>query len=157
MLAHHGIVFQPEDRKVWVSTNPYQMGEFVAYDLNKVFNTLKDQKGKMIIATESLNISEDSFIHTDTYANYEAFRILSRKIENAVEKKNKISEEELTQFGNLNPNYWATYYILGRYHYEQKEYKKALIAFKQASKREITTILDEKNVQEYIKKCQRKI
>ena len=38
LLAHHGIVFKPEERKVWVSSNPYQMGEFVGYDLEKVFS-----------------------------------------------------------------------------------------------------------------------
>jgi hypothetical protein len=38
LLAHHGIVFKPEELKVWVSTNPYQLGEFVAYDLNEVFS-----------------------------------------------------------------------------------------------------------------------
>ncbi|MGY8954538.1 MAG: C45 family autoproteolytic acyltransferase/hydrolase, partial [Flavobacteriales bacterium] len=36
MMAHHGIIFKPEDLLVWVSANPCQMGEFVCYDLNKV-------------------------------------------------------------------------------------------------------------------------
>ena len=26
LLAHHGIVFKPEELMVWVSTNPYQLG-----------------------------------------------------------------------------------------------------------------------------------
>jgi len=28
LLAHHGIVFQPEDLLVWVSSNPYQMERY---------------------------------------------------------------------------------------------------------------------------------
>lgn len=157
MLAHHGIVFQPEERKVWVSTNPYQMGEFVAYDLDDVFGRMKQQKEEIVIATESLNVPEDQFIYTKTYANYEAFRILSRKIESAIDNEEKISEDELLKFQSLNSNYWATYYILGEYYYVQKEYKKALIAFKQAQKREVTTVPDVKNIEKYIRKCERKI
>ncbi|WP_299311203.1 C45 family peptidase [uncultured Aquimarina sp.] len=157
MLAHHGIVFQPEERKVWVSTNPYQMGEFVAYDLDEVFDKMKSQKEEVVIASESLNVPEDPFIHTQTYANYEAFRVLSRKIEAATDNEEKVSEEELSKFQNLNPNYWATYFVLGKYHYIQKEYKKALIAFKQAQKREVTTVPDMENVKKYIRKCERKI
>ncbi|MBQ4804364.1 acyl-CoA--6-aminopenicillanic acid acyl-transferase [Aquimarina sp. MMG015] len=157
MLAHHGIVFQPEERKVWVSTNPYQMGEFVAYDLDDVFGRMKQQKEEIVIATESLNVPEDQFIYTKTYANYEAFRILSRKIESAIDNEEKISEDELLRFQSLNSNYWATYYILGEYYYVQKKYKKALIAFKQAQKREVTTVPDVKNIEKYIRKCERKI
>lgn len=157
MLAHHGIVFQPEERKVWVSTNPYQMGEFVAYDLDEVFGRLKEQKEEVVIASESLNVSEDPFIHTQTYANYEEFRVLSRKIEAATDTEEKVSEEELSKFQNLNPNYWATYFVLGEYHYTQKDYKKALVAFKQAMKREVTTVPDMENLKKYIRKCERKI
>ena len=37
LLAHHGIVFKPEEKKVWLSANPYQMGAFISYDLENVF------------------------------------------------------------------------------------------------------------------------
>ncbi|WP_298538843.1 C45 family autoproteolytic acyltransferase/hydolase [uncultured Aquimarina sp.] len=157
MLAHHGIVFQPEERKVWVSTNPYQMGEFVAYDLDEVFERIKEQKEEVVIASESMNVPEDAFIHTETYANYEAFRVLSRKIEAATDNEEKVSEDELSKFQSLNPNYWATYFVLGEYHYIQKDYKKALIAFKQAIKREVTTVPDMENLKKYIRKCERKM
>ncbi|KAA1244655.1 C45 family peptidase [Aquimarina sp. RZ0] len=157
MLAHHGIVFKPEERLVWVSTNPYQMGAFVAYDLKEVFNKMSTHNQEVILASEILNISEDPFIHTKTYDNYENFRILNRKIQSYTEKKQKVSEQELLQFQNLNPNYWATYFILGKYYYTQKDFRKALVFFKQAKKREVTTIPDIEKLKKYIRKCKNKI
>ncbi|MBQ4821353.1 C45 family peptidase [Aquimarina sp. MMG016] len=157
MLAHHGIIFKSEEKKVWVSSNPYQMGEFVAYDLDEVFDKFIARKEEVIIASDKLNITADPFIETQQYRNYEAYRILSRKIEKATEKENTVKEADRLQFESLNPNYWATYYVLGKYHYVQKEYKKALIFFKKASKQEVTTVPDVKQIKKYIKKCKRKI
>ncbi len=62
LLAHHGIVFQPEDLLVWVSSNPYQMGEFVAYDLNEIFKENNQNKASEMIAESNLNIAKDPFL-----------------------------------------------------------------------------------------------
>jgi len=156
MLAHHGIVFKPEEKKVWVSTNPYQMGTFVAYDLDEVFDKVLSTQKNIPLASAPLNIPEDPFIHTETYANYEEFRILSKKIEQATQKKEKIVEEELIRLESLNPDYWKTYDIIGSYYYVHKEYKKALIAYKQAQKKEVTTVPDSIKLEKLIKKCRRR-
>ncbi len=158
MLAHHGIIFKPEERKVWVSTNPYQMGAFVAYDLDEVFENMKKTNiEEKAIAIDTLKIPEDPFIHTPRYRDYEKFRIMSREIENAIDNKQKVEEKKLLNFEKLNPEYWATYFIIGSYYYHNKEYNKALIAFKQAEKREVTTQLDLKKIKKYSKKCERRL
>ena len=54
LIAHHSIVFEPKKLKVWISTNPWQLGQFVAYDLKEVF-ALSGLKQNHEIADEPCN------------------------------------------------------------------------------------------------------
>lgn len=157
LLAHHGIIFKPEELKVWVSANPYQLGEFVVYDLNTVFNNRKENPSAVTLSNQALNIAKDPFLETEAYKNYKAYRILERKVSDIINKNDVIDEKELQKLSQLNPNYWKAYYLAGLYHYNHKHYAKALINFKLASKKEITTLPDAKKVNKYIKKSKRKL
>lgn len=166
LMAHHGIIFKPEERLVWVSSSPYQLGEFVAYDLDEVFEKFekknpykiaKNGKVETTISEPELLIPEDPFVRTEAFKNYEEFRVLKRNISAAIENETKIPQEELFHFKTLNPYFWETYYVLGRYHYENKDYKKAVIEFKQALRREVSTLPEMEMLKDYIKKCYRKI
>jgi hypothetical protein len=55
-IAHHSIVFEPEKLKVWISTAPWQMGQFVCYDLTKVF-ALAGSKTDQEIYDTALNVA----------------------------------------------------------------------------------------------------
>ena len=156
LLAHHGIVFQPEDLKVWVSSNPYQLGEFVAYDLKEVFANRDGNPSKVSISKANLNIAEDPFFHTQDYKDYEAFRILERRLENAINSVETVTENDLNSIITYNPKYWKAHFLVGKYLYEHKQYTQALIHFEMASTKEITTKLDEETVAKYLKKSKRK-
>lgn len=157
LLAHHGIIFKPEAHKVWVSANPFQLGAFVAYDLNEVFSqfTLRNTAGSVANIEET--IPEDNFINTVEFQNYKEFRILSQHINEAMTKGEVILEEDLNRLLQLNPHYWKAFSQVGEYYYLSKNYKKAVIYFKQAQKREVTTIPDEVWLEKMIKKSYRKI
>ena len=114
MLAHHGIVFQPEDLLVWVSSNPYQMGEFVAYDLKDVFSNKK--KGNASVAKSELNIAKDPFLETDSYAKYESYRILSRTVSSYIASGKHLDKRVLNTFKLSNPEFWEVYYLVGKYY-----------------------------------------
>lgn len=45
LIAHHSIVFEPKKLLVWVSTSPWQLGEYVAYDLNKSLRIAGNETG----------------------------------------------------------------------------------------------------------------
>lgn len=150
LLAHHGIVFQPEDLLVWVSSNPYQLGEFTAYDLNEVFKG--NSTGKKSISKANLNIPKDPFLDTKEYHRYEEYRKLRAEIETAIESEKHIEQEKLLKLTDLNPDFWEGHYLVGLYNYQKGYHTVALSAFEEAIKKEITTLPDREEVERYIRK-----
>jgi hypothetical protein len=157
LLAHHGIVFKPEELLVWVSTNPYQLGEFVAYDLNKVFGNRDAIALGSSVAENQLTIAEDSFVKTDEFKNYLAYRVLERTLESAIESKKEVSPELLSEIRTKNQDYWKSHYLAGLYYYNHKNYSEALKAFEEAFSKEITTVPDKENIMRYLNRSKRKI
>jgi hypothetical protein len=157
LLAHHGIVFKPEQRLVWVSSNPYQLGEFVAYDLHKVFKDSINGRTGPTLSIPNKNIEKDSFLYTQAYKNYEKYRTEIQKIKQAVVNKEHLTPEFLEEFKRLNPEFWETHYWIGRYNYNRKYYRAALNDFTEASTKEITTVPKKALVHSYIRRLKRKL
>lgn len=153
LLAHHGIIFKPGENKVWISSNPYQLGSFAAYDLQEAFKKYTAGVQLQSVAEESLTIPADDFLETPEYRNYREFRNLNEEI---MGKEYKVPENDISRLIFLNPNNWKTWAVAGEYYYRKKDFKKAVIHFKQAKKREVTTIPDEKWLEKRIKKSYRK-
>lgn len=156
LLAHHGVVFKPATLQVWVSSNPYQLGEFVAYDLNTVFDNRQGNPSNISVSNSNLNIAEDPFVHSDDFKKYEAYRVLESQIERAIKDGKTIVQENLYKLTAYNADYWKAHYLVGNYHYGQKQFDKALENFKKASTKEITTAIDEEKLHKLIKKSTRK-
>ncbi|QED36983.1 acyl-CoA--6-aminopenicillanic acid acyl-transferase [Antarcticibacterium arcticum] len=157
LLAHHGIIFKPEERKLWISANPFQMGAFVAYDLDEAFDRFISGNSGKVVLNEAETIPADDFILSKQYRDYMEFRSLSREAENAM-AGNKLPEEDtVVRIIQLNPHFWKSWALAGEYYYKQKDYKKAVIHFKQALNREVTTLPDEERLEKMIKKSYRKI
>ncbi|EZH73600.1 acyl-CoA:6-aminopenicillanic acid acyl-transferase [Aquimarina atlantica] len=154
LLAHHGIVFKPEDRMVWVSSNPYQLGEFVAYNLNDIFNK---KHTKTILSQSELNIEKDPFQFTKAYKDYENYRRLRKDLQKAIDDKEMLAPSFIGTFQKTNPEYWEVYYLIGKYYYEKQYYTAALHAFEEAGNKEITTVPDKREIDSYIKKLKRKL
>lgn len=154
LLAHHGIIFKPEENKVWISSNPFQLGAFVGYDLKKAFKTFESGGNLQSVAEENMKIPADDFLKTQDYTNYVKFRNLYNEI---LDKDLEVDEEDIAKIVSLNSNNWKTWALAGEYYYRNKEFKKAVIHFKQAQKREVTTVPDEEWLEKMIKKSYRKL
>ena len=155
LLAHHGIVFQPEDLKVWVSSNPYQLGEFVAYDLKEVFKEVEENGKVKSVSDPEANVGEDPFLHTSAYRHYQRYRKLRAQIVNAISSDGHVEQKLLKEFILLNPDFWEAYYWVGKYNYAKGYDRLARNAFLQAETKEITTVPDREEVAHYIRKLKR--
>ncbi len=156
LLAHHAVIFQPEDRLLWVSTNPYQLGAFVAYDLKTVFDRMDTLSVAQSVDEVGLRIPEDPFLHTQAFRDYEAFRHEVRQVGEAIRTGAQIEEEKLTTFIAYNPDFWKTYFWVAEYYREQRQYAQALQYFQLAASKEVTTEADQRLIEKRIKQCERK-
>lgn len=157
LLAHHGIVFKPEERKVWVSSNPYQMGEFIAYDLDDVFAKFENGLVDHSVATVVDNIPQSNFIQTKAFQDYEQFRKLENEVKDQLSKEVEISVETAKELVSLNSDFWEAWFLAGKIYYNTEDYKNAVIHFKQAKKREVTTLPDVELIEKMIRKSYRKL
>lgn len=144
LIAHHSIVFQPKKLLVWVSTSPWQLGKFVAYDLNKVF-ALKGMKEDREICDSNLTIAADTFLQSKAYNNFITFR----RIKQEITEGKDIDVDSLIK---SNPEYYNSYVLAGDYLYKRNNAKGALKYYQAALTKVIATKKEEKHIRDQIAK-----
>ena len=145
LLAHHSVVFEPGKLIVWVSTSPWQLGAYEAYDLKKVF-ALKGMKQDREISDSSLSIAADSFLLTPAYKRFEAFRKYKEQIPGGFE----INTDSLI---STNPEFYNTYVLAGNYLCKHKEYEKSVKFYELALTKEIPTTKEKNQILNRIRKA----
>ncbi|RNA61275.1 acyl-CoA--6-aminopenicillanic acid acyl-transferase [Chryseobacterium nematophagum] len=156
LQAHHSIIFSPEKKMVWVSSSPYQLGEYVCYDLNVIFSEKRLQNGEL--ATSSMNIAQDPFIDSQEFEDYKEYKEKMLEIEKATDTKNQfLSDQYLNHFKALNTDFWKVYFETGKYYYSKKEYQKSKIEFEKALTKEITTTQDKNTIEKHLNKTLKKV
>jgi isopenicillin-N N-acyltransferase like protein len=149
LIAHHSVVFEPQKRLVWISTAPWQLGEYVAYDLKKVFN-LSGLKTNIAIADSSLTIAADSFLQTASYHNFIAYRTMKQRMADG----GTINADSLVA---SNPELYHSYVLAADYLYKQKQYTKAKFFYQTALTKTIATKKEEAYIREQLNRLQKKI
>ena len=148
-IAHHSIVFEPEKLKVWISTSPWQLGQFVCYDLNKVFALAGSKKNQEIYDT-ALTIPADPFMQTEQFKNFLDYRNYTHQISDG----KTINTDSMIA---KNPNYYHAYVLAGDYCYKKEEYQKALAYYKTALTKVIATKKEEDHIKEQVEACENKL
>lgn len=154
LIAHHAVIFKPAEQLFWVSTQPFQLGKFLAYDLNKVFAAAAAEKGKNVHFETDKIIPADPFLATTAYQNFLRFKQIKIRLQNFDSEKDQPLPEKLLQdFIKSNPEYYHTYWLIGEYYQNLQNCEKALTYFKLALTKEIATNKEKTQIQEAIKEC----
>lgn len=135
MIAHHSVIFMPDSLRFWVSTGPYwQLGEYVCYDLRKIFS-MKGLSQDQEIASNEKNIAPDPFLHTDTFINFLKFR----KAKMLWMDKHTSDKVNVEDFVAGNPSYYDAYRLAGDFYLKTGNYQAAATLYRKALAREVAT------------------
>ena len=150
LLAHHSVIFSPEERIAWVSTAPYQLGEFVAYDLKEIFKG-ETYAPHTVYPQTNENIPADPFLYTQAYKDYEAYRHLEQQLSQQLREKTTIQISDYLPLTFLNPDYWKGYYLLGEAYWANGQYEEAKEQYKIALTKEIPYAVEKERIEKRLK------
>ncbi|MCK4662765.1 MAG: choloylglycine hydrolase [Bacteroidales bacterium] len=141
LISHHSVIFMPKKKIMWVSTYPYQLGKYIAYNLDSVFNLANKLNEKVELYNKNLTIPNDTFLLSDQYDNYVEYKKLKVLLNKAINKGNAdIKEKIITKFINLNPEYYYSYFLAGNYYLFAGKNKKALEMYQISLTKEVKSL-----------------
>jgi isopenicillin-N N-acyltransferase like protein len=144
LVAHHGVVFQPEKRLVWISTAPWQLGKFVCYDLNKIFN-LDLLQNEEIYESDRM-IAADSFLLKNDYKEYLKFG----KYRFPFNPRNDLQPDSIVRW---NPNSYHSYMLAADQYFDAGNYRKAADLYEKGLTKEIATLQEKEHMQKNLARC----
>jgi hypothetical protein len=152
LVAHHSVIFKPEEKLMWVSSNPFQLGSYICYDLNKVFNMASHPEISDQITRDSLEIPCDPFLNKKGYIDFLYFKAFNEATRDG--DFELVSERELRKYIDSNPEFYYTYVKAGDYYLAKGNYQKSLEYYKFAQQKEISSKVEREKIDDKILKLQ---
>ena len=139
MLAMHSVIFKPAEKKIWVSTSPWQFGKFVCFDLDEVFGEWDTSRnsfseyaqltgvsgsathsrctivGDSGFSDDEMSIPADKFLETEEFRNVLKFKAMQQTLATASKSRREVPADSLSLFVSWNPSYYGTYVSVASY------------------------------------------
>jgi isopenicillin-N N-acyltransferase-like protein len=144
LIAHHGIVFQPDKKLVWVSTAPWQLGKFVCYDLNKVFKL--EMTANTEIYERALEVRADSFLLSHTYQDFVKFNPFRLPFSS----RSTLNPDSIVAW---NSNSYHALMMAGDYYFSDRDFKKAKQSYELSLTKEIATTAERDHIAKNLNIC----
>ena len=135
LISHHSVIFLPKQLKIWVSIAPYQLGEYLCYDLNNIFSMKNIPQKNAILYMKNLSIAEDTLLNSKEYSDFKVYKKLKLIINKSIKRNVRLDDEKtiIDEFIVSNNDYFYSYEIAGNYFYNfgnleisKKYYRQAL-------------------------------
>ena len=158
LLSHHSVIFKPKQLKMWVSTSPWQLGKYVCYDLNKVFDKVKSLQPGQLLDEESDTIKAGPFLNSTGYNDFLLFKKLKNQVRNAIKKRESLTDGKsiLQKMISSNPQYYLSYKLTGDYYYALGDKKQAVKFYKASLKKEYENTWSKEEVMKRIAEVEKK-
>lgn len=152
LIAHHSVIFKPAKLQVWISTNPFQLGQYVCYDLNRIFAEAPALSNKKELYEKQLNVPADPYLYSQEFKKFNAYKHMREAFRFAHRHKLNypVDEKTIADFIGCNPEYFETYVLVGTYYRDQNNKEKALSYLKTALTKEVTTEQDKEEIRKSI-------
>jgi isopenicillin-N N-acyltransferase like protein len=144
LIAHHSVIFQPDELKVWVSTSPWQLGKYICYDLNKVFGT--SMKKVHEIKDSTLTLAPDPFLSDKSYTDFVKFA----KYRFPFQPRHDMMPDSLVKW---NPDSYLAYMLAGDAAFKKNNFEQAIHFYEIGLTKEVATLQEIEYMQRQIAEC----
>lgn len=149
-IAHHSVIFQPEKLLIWVSTSPWQSGQYVAYDLKKIFHSAIPTSAEIHIP--ELTIPADSFMQQPEFQQLLTYKKLTPLLHKKTKAKEVVDDSLLKEYEASNPSFYYVYEVLGDYYQALRQPQLAVGYWEKALTKPIPKQQERERIQQKIKK-----
>lgn len=149
-IAHHSVIFQPEKLLIWVSTSPWQSGQYVAYDLKKTFHSAIPTSAEIHIP--ELTIPADSFMQQPEFKQLLTYKRLTPLLHKKTKAKEVVDDSLLKEYEASNPFFYYVYEVLGDYYQALRQPQLAVGYWEKALTKPIPKQQERERIQQKIKK-----
>jgi isopenicillin-N N-acyltransferase-like protein len=149
LIAHHSIIFNPYKKQVWISTSPFQLGDYLAINLEQVFQTAQNLDSLKHYSSTNLNIPSDSFLLSPSWKDFLYYKKAASEISAYIgngEQEFILSSDDINKFISSNPDSYNTYLLLGDYFQKKEKPEQALSYYKASLGKELPSVVDRENI-----------
>ncbi|MBX7182552.1 MAG: C45 family peptidase [Bacteroidia bacterium] len=153
LICHHSVIFKPEQKLVWVSTQPFQLGEYVCYDLGKIFSSSK-VNSYVDAHVDSLTLAADTFLFSTEYKKWKSFHHLKQEVQQYLRGKGDFNEVKAKALVANNPELYQAYWLAGDFYAQSGQVEKARKMYQIALSKQIPRISEKESIEQALKKLE---
>ncbi len=155
LIAHHSVIFKPEERKLWISAGRFQQGSYLCYDLDSIFGRNSAQNQSKTNYLEACEIPPDQFFGIDSLAQYDLYREFVNTIKQAIKDNDILVDERMIPLAMIdrNPDFYYSYALLGEYFMQRGNTGLAVKYFTLALSMEVSSGDERRKISNWLNEC----